>query len=143
MLWQSGMENTIYRRDEYREVGSGMWGCRGATTSIRYNKQQFGVGNKGYELDIIAGSGQQLSSGTAASLFNSISLTCHERIAECHLSHIAMPHTEKNCETNLGNKLFVCWHLELIAYELSTKTLLRVNDDVFSRHSLILPSMPL
>jgi hypothetical protein len=53
----------------------------------------------------------------AASLFNSISLTCHEQVTNCHeVSLIATPHTETNCEINwnltcavLALQLFAKW----------------------------------
>ena len=39
------MEDAAYRRDEYQEVASGMWGCRGTRAGARqYSKQQFVVG---------------------------------------------------------------------------------------------------
>jgi hypothetical protein len=50
----SGIEDATYRRDEYQEVVSGMWGYGGAGASARqYSQQQFGVGNRCCELDVV------------------------------------------------------------------------------------------
>jgi hypothetical protein len=42
--YSNSMENATYCRDEYQEVASEMWGCRGTRAGARqHNKQQFVV----------------------------------------------------------------------------------------------------
>ncbi|KAJ8583263.1 hypothetical protein M405DRAFT_828983, partial [Rhizopogon salebrosus TDB-379] len=37
--YSNSMEDATYRRDEYQEVASGMWGCRGTRAGARqYSK---------------------------------------------------------------------------------------------------------
>ncbi|KAJ8585803.1 hypothetical protein M405DRAFT_824326 [Rhizopogon salebrosus TDB-379] len=57
--YSNSVEDATYRRDEYQEVASGVWGCGGAKASTRqYSKQRFGVGNGCCELDVVASATQ-------------------------------------------------------------------------------------